>query len=494
VAEQGNGFEWMVSEDRLTVLLKVYAGTQSADDAKPEVSVDKIRACLGEKAIVAEVDTEAVEKELASPTGEWVTIARGIPPRPPTDARLEYLVDLDRFENPVLDQSSGRIDYKNLNLILNVHKGQELVRKHDPVPGEPGRDVYGEEISPKEPLNLDIPVGPGVEVTEDGHLAVATEDGAIASKRAKTSSGRDSHAEVFSESETTVRERRSVVRELSVTQTHNIRGDVSYKTGNVDFNGTVQITGNILSGFAVSAAQDIFVNGIVEGAHLEAGGSIVINGGIQGGGKAYLKAGESIRARFASEAKLEAGLEIVLQTHLLNCDSSAGEVIRLEGVRGVIAGGEARAGTRIESASMGTDLGVKTIVQIGLVTDLLQKISGQEEEIDALTKKLAEVQEMLMSLSSVKERVGSLTPDHEKLRIKGVQNQFHIMGELEQANKELKRLRDERERNRKGIITINGCAFTGVVVRFPGDVLTIDHEMKHLLFYFERGEVRTRAV
>jgi uncharacterized protein len=350
-----------------------------------------------------------------------------------------------------------------------------------------------------EPRDLDIPVGEGVEIVEDGHLAVAINDGAITARKPKKFMGRQAGevVEIFTDDsteddDTQVRAIRSI-RELSVTKHYKVTDDISYKTGNIEFNGTVEIFGNVLSGFEVHAADDIIVKGVVEAANLTAGGSITISGGVQGQGKAHLKAGENISVRFAGEVTLESGGDVCVRTHLLNCRVVAGQNVRLEGTKGLIAGGDVRAGKSIEAAFLGTELEVKTIVQIGLDNDIMQKIVEKELEIEEETKKMADILEILSRLQLVKEQTGSLSPEHEKIRIRAVQNQFSLMGGMETTNRDLEDLKSERDRGRKGSVKVGNTAHPGVVVRFPGDLLSVDHDIRFLTFYYEKGEVRTRA-
>ena len=53
--------------------------------------------------------------------------------------------------------------------------------------------------------------------------------------------------------------------------------DVDASTGDIDYDGSVVIKGNVLAGFSVKAAGDISVSGIVEGATLISGGNITLN-------------------------------------------------------------------------------------------------------------------------------------------------------------------------------------------------------------------------
>ena len=48
-----------------------------------------------------------------------------------------------------------------------------------------------------------------------------------------------------------------------------IKGDVDYGTGNIDFNGDVHIFGDVREGFDVRATGTIIINGLVEAATVE---------------------------------------------------------------------------------------------------------------------------------------------------------------------------------------------------------------------------------
>lgn len=83
---------------------------------------------------------------------------------------------------------------------------------------------------------------------------------------------------------------------LAIESVYEIKEDVSLKTGNIDFNGTVIIRGDVPTGFSIKASGDILIDGLVEAAHIEAKGSVTIvkgivgsrTGGIIAGGKMFL--------------------------------------------------------------------------------------------------------------------------------------------------------------------------------------------------------------
>src|SRR6185436_13597582 len=80
--------------------------------------------------------------------------------------------------------------------------------------------------------------------------------------------------------------------------------NVSMATGNISFDGTVEVAGDVHPGMKLHASGDIVVKGIVEGAQLNAGGSIHVAGGVVA--HAVVHAGSSVSARFVENASIHA--------------------------------------------------------------------------------------------------------------------------------------------------------------------------------------------
>jgi len=457
---QVEGIEWKVSDDRLSVFCRAQ---QQRDLAEVE---SQLQTEMSGDGITAELDSQALAGVLDSPGEEWATIAEGQSPTPPTPGYLEFYVDAAHLDRKAKVNEDGGVDYKDLKLFLNVPKGQELVRLHDPVPGDPGIDVYGEPVPPPEPIPLKLPVGEGVKVIEDGHLAIANEEGAIATSN----------------------------RRISITKLFSVIGDVSYETGNIDFNGTINVGRNVLSGFELRARGDIIVASLVEAASMGAAGSILIMGGIQGGGKGNLKSGGSIRAKFATDATLSADCEILIQNNIINCDVESNEQVTVSSSQGVISGGSTRAAERIEVATLGSDLEVKTQVQIGIHLDLPKKISDLEDKINEIEEKSADVQKLVTKLAELKKAIGSLDGHQEATRVKLVRQQFLIKGNLGNMTTELETLQAGLERMRKGEVVVHDRVHAGVTIRFGSAVYKVTHAIRHTAFYYESGEIHTRPL
>ena len=137
---------------------------------------------------------------------------------------------------------------------------------------------------------------------------------------------------------------------ITVRDTLSIGQDIDFHTGNIVAVGDVLVGGSIRSGFLVMG-RNVTVRGTVEGARVRAMRGISCLAGIQGGGRATLRAGRSLRARFCENATLHAGSNILIDGSSMHCRLFAGEKLA---VKGRLVGGEVYCG---EAAYVGEQLG-----------------------------------------------------------------------------------------------------------------------------------------
>ena len=137
---------------------------------------------------------------------------------------------------------------------------------------------------------------------------------------------------------------------ITVRETLAIGCDIDFHTGNIVAVGDVLIGGDIRAGFMV-IGRNVTVKGTVVSARIRAMGNITCHGGIQGGNRATLRAGKSLRARFCENAVLHAGDNILIDGSSMHCRLFAGEKLA---VKGRLAGGEIYCG---EAVYVGEQLG-----------------------------------------------------------------------------------------------------------------------------------------
>jgi uncharacterized protein (DUF342 family) len=356
-----------VAPDGLTAWLSLNA---ARGGLAPEA--DDVAHQLVQAGVVYGVDPAALQLVCQSEADVRVVAARGEAAVNGEDTRFELLVNDVRVREPKVD-ARGLIDYHELGDIPGVQAGQALMRRHPPKPGQRGRDVRATTLHPRpgkdEPF--DRPFS-GVDVAaDDANLLVATQAGQPVHTRCGV-----------------------VVEQLLV-----VRG-VNMASGNIRFVGSVEVAGDVSVGMTVQASGDIVVKGLVEGAHLDAGGSVRVVGGVIA--HATVRAVQSVSVRFVENSALHAGTTIAVETIALHSNLEALNQVLVgvaQGQRGRLIGGSTRATMLVRAHTLGKSTGGLTRVYVGVNAAMLARyealdkdIVHKHEEADKLEKLIQQLQ------------------------------------------------------------------------------------------------------
>ena len=182
-------------------------------------------------------------------------IAKGLPPRVGKSSKLKPLVQnaLDRILKPQT-VGTARVDMRNLGAIICVQKGTELLRRMPPTEGRNGYTVGGDVINAKSGEWIKFRPGDGTVISDgDENLLLADISGMPKFKDQK----------------------------MWVDDIFICKG-VNVGTGNVDYDGSVLVNGDVTEKMLIHATGDVTVNGFVESATIHAGGDIIITEGAMG--------------------------------------------------------------------------------------------------------------------------------------------------------------------------------------------------------------------
>ncbi|MVB09757.1 Flagellar Assembly Protein A [Caprobacter fermentans] len=385
-----------VSSDGLEATIEVKTAFQGQT-----VSYEEIMAFLKENGVVYGV-MESLIRDFCENRKFFLDLvcARGLHPVDEENGKLEYLFQREQNTMPT-EREDGTVDYKNLGIVQNVKKGDLLCRIIPPQPGKDGIDVYGNAVAYRRGKLPSFPQGKNTAVSEDGLTLTADADGCVEYKNAS----------------------------LSVSEVFIVRGDVDGSSGNIDFIGTVIVQGDVLEGFSVKAGGDINVRGMVEGALLEAGGSIAIACGMNGMSRGKLIAKGSISAQYIENTTVECAGDLRSDV-IFNSIVKVGNSVLVRGRKGLLAGGRCQAGRSITANTIGSG-GARTEVSIvsGVLDGLL---SGKEGE--SLESVKAELEQEEKNLQTLNAQIGTiclfLTKDPRSLKARKLQKSANSQKEL----------------------------------------------------------------
>lgn len=354
--------------------LRVYLSCRPARGGAPVTAV-RILEQARRDGITAELDLAAIAGALDA-GGDDVLIASGRAAVDGANGRFESLIPRAKARSPHLDER-GLADFRDLGEIPAVKVGDALMRRVPPTGGEAGLTVLGKIIPSK----------PGKDVAFAKHLKGSALDPSDQNLLLAAIGG----SPVLLENGVTVE------------PIYSVR-DVDLRTGNIDFPGTVNVTGDIHSGMTVKAAGDIHVNSTVEGVTLAAGGDIVVKGGIVGlteRGKtvhARISCEGSCSANFVQNAHIAAANGIFIRDFAMQSELTAAHQIIVgdKGSRkGHIIGGVTRAVMLIKAQTIGSPGRAKTVVVAGADQALNDRLTAIAGALDAATTKLLQVIKLL---------------------------------------------------------------------------------------------------
>ncbi len=177
-----------------------------------------------------------------------------------------------------------------------------------------------------------------------------------------------------------------------------INGDVDLSTGNVDFSGSVLITGSVVEGFTVKADRDVTVNGGVYNARIRSGGSCMIKGGIVGE-RGEVCAGEDVRLGIIEYARAIASQKIEIFGYALFATLEAGESVYVQGRnrRGIV-GGSCIAGESIETLSAGSAMESQTLLEAGRDPVRLRTLQELESRKNSMEEMKGRIEKTILSI------------------------------------------------------------------------------------------------
>lgn len=389
---------------------------------------DMLMDFLKENRVKEGISENAIE-ELCK--GEYDTkpilIAQGKIPLKGEDGWYEYFFRTDVQKKPkVLEDGSA--DYKDIEWFEVVSEGQKIAYYHEAKEGTDGYDVQGNLIKGRKGTEKRVLKGKGFRMEEDKKTYTALYNGMI----------------------------RLDGEELSVVN-HVELDEINMTTGNIFFDGSIHIRGNVSSGMTVKATGDIVIDGNVEVATIETEGSVMLRKGMNSSGNGMVKAGKDVVSRFFDATTVVADGNIEVDK-CLNSQLYAKGIIT---ANRIFAGGIASSESGFYLNNVGNYAGLKTVLKVQTnetahndYHNILYNIKDVTRQLEVLKKTYAD----LMDKYTDQERSEMELFQKVEQAVFLKQKQLDKMKELEI---QLKRVIDKEK---LVSVVIGGNAYEGTVI------------------------------
>ncbi|MBU3878160.1 FapA family protein [Faecalicatena sp. AGMB00832] len=447
--------ELTVQDDKMAAMIFVSEPEGNGQDVTRQMILD----ALNKKGIVYGVDSkrinEIVEKKAYR---QMFQIAEGKPPIDGKNGRIKDYFPRKR-ELKFAQTGNGGIDFKTMNLIHNVKKGDVVCEISMPEEPLDGIDVFGRPAPGKRGKMPPIPQGRNIVYSE---------------KKDKLLTG--------CEGNLTFRNGR-----FHVENVYEVAGNVDNSVGNINFTGSVYIHGDVFEGYSVKAKGDITVVGMVEGAELIAGGDILLHKGMRGMKTGILKSGGNVTGKFLEDCTIYAKGNVEAE-YIINSQVSCEKDVILAGKKGAFIGGRCAVCNTMRVKVVGAMSHVPTEVILGVTPELLDRMEQTKQELAEVTKKLIDCKKDMDYLTA-KQQAGTITEKQKHslndLKIREPVNKMM----LKQLRKRLAEMNQRIQEVGKSRLVAD-IVHEGTVIRIGNAALTIKRQEECCSFYLVNGEIQ----
>lgn len=453
---------------RITVSLDVYEAylDVSFPSNGEEITTRDIMHRILNSGVVFNIDMEKISKIVKNRIFvEKEVIAHGVEPIIGEEAQIIVEVDTEISAEPLI-REDGSVDFRQISMLKSVDKDQVLAVKIPASKGQDGRDVLGRVID-STGKDVNLPKGKNTYISKDGLSLFAALSGQIVREKEK----------------------------LSVENILVIKGDVDYSTGNIEFNGDIVISGDVLTGFTVKTVGDIRIRGVVEGAEIiSTSGNVIVKRGIVGQSKARLLAAKDVIAEYINDATVESGNDVKVGEYIMNSVISADNEIRADRGRGAIIGGRCYAEKAIMAKTIGSQNNIKTEVKVGgrMEAAMYEKMLIIERDEKILEKVTQSIRKEIEFVELLKKKLRNF-PEKKNQELN------KCLVKLEKVNKKRKEIKKKKENlSLEFKVVVNeeqkrisaNMVYRNVILSIDQNKMQTEYTYKSCLVYSKGGDMK----
>ena len=433
-------------------------------DEEPELVLQDVLVSLKLAGVKFGINEKIIDKYLNEKKWDQLFVAaEGVYPTVGNDAIFGYNFSTTKSLKPQITDN-GHIDYKEINVICSANKDDLLVKKIAATQGTSGTDVFGNELPGKLGKDFVITAGSGTyKDPKDASIIKAASDGII----------------IYNE--------KSLI--VEVQKLYAIPGCVDFSTGNVHVKSSVDVGGDVKTGFSITTPYDINVKGRIEHATIECEGNLNVKGGIVGDGKQVIKVGGDIHTGYIRDQQIICKGGVYAATEISGSIIESGDEVTLVKPDGRIVGGKIVASSKIVAGGAGNKYDVPTILEVGV----------NFEHRDRYLKKFEQINESHKQAETIKKKIelmDSTLPDPGmNAAYKAVKDQHKAAIEhWERMCADLKEIEKDYFNVDNPVVMILKTAFNGVTIKIRHAVYEVKQDMTHVMFRLNGDQIECSPI
>ncbi|MEW5693665.1 MAG: FapA family protein [Candidatus Hydrogenedentota bacterium] len=270
---------------------------------------------------------------------------------------------------------------------------------------------------------------------------------------------------------------------LTIKKYYFIPADLDVSLGNLTFSGDIEIKGYVRSGLYLEADGNISIGGGVEAAIIKSiNGSVIIKQGIQGSGKGLISAAKIVEAKFIENANIIAGEKVVVKSAILHSNILSGGDVVVEEGKGFIIGGTIKAKDSVRAKFIGSYVGTKTEIYIGISLDILKKIEAISLEMADLIQKQDKIEKVIYDFEHFIKNLNALPPEKRDKLIQLKKTLVAVKYRIFQLKEDEEKLMQGAYSNVLGYVKVMDTAFPGSKISIGNESICLNTESRYCVF------------
>jgi len=348
---------------------------------------------------------------------------------------IEYFFETERLK-PFIEMKYGRINLKELNFIQNCHEGDLLAELKPSEPAIDGFDIFG-NCFPAESTGEEVFLSCGANTHIDNNRILSDIKGNV----------------ILNE---------GIVEVEEVVSVNN----VDYETGNINFDGSVDISGTIADGFSVHATGDIQVGKCIGRAEVFSRRNVILKAGINGDREGTITCSGNLLTKYIESSTIHCGGDILAEEAVMNSQIDVIGSLFLSGRRAELIGGLSIVGGIIHCKKIGNLYDAKTNIILGIHPELIEQFFNLQKGLTEKRKRLDKLDEQLFQLKALHSKDKESMQKVLQAISKAEEEIGRTSGEISSEVHKLQEMRIELKPAGKSYILAEDRIFRGVKLSF----------------------------
>ncbi len=430
-----------------------------------------IKQLLSNEEILAQIDKSDWPQAEREKKPVRIQFAQGIESQ--DGWKKYYILKVDAQIKSGQLNDDGSIDFKERNFITEAKKGTPIFEEIPERQVVNGIDIFSKIIKGRLLKHKEYKIGKNIIPSQDNPLLhIASIDGRIFFHNPY----------------------------VDVNETVYIPSDVDYSTGNIEFQGSLEIKGSVLAGFKVSGGADILIHENIDEGNVECKGSLAVQGGINGSEKSIVRVEGDISAKYIQNARILCEGNVVVEDAIINSDIFCrGKITVSSDKGGKIIGGKVIGKLGITANIVGNTLGNDTFLGARMDPDIFEKYSFHMKRLkELLEDKKAITEEIFHSFGAdfMKDpkKILATLPTPRKKQV------LTLLNDLQQINQQIRTNQQGAEDLKEILktpsdvkIEIRKELFPPTKIQLKGSILAVDKKTNRVKYYIPENEGEIKA-